>query len=230
MLKIARLDRYRNAEVLAFASNVLDVLTARNLPYLVDVQAALQTAQDNMSAAFKKESGSIITEDLKELDKRRDDAIRGLVLVARGYEYHFDTTTQKAAVAILRSIRKYAKNVANLSYQEETSTIKNIISDWTTNADLTAAVTLLGLTAWQSELEAANNSFDATYVSRSQSDAQKSMQAPVSELRKPVEAAYQTVGNHLTANLVINPSQDLTETVAEVNALVDKYNLVVARR
>jgi hypothetical protein len=230
MLKNSRLAVYRNSEVLAFASNVLDVLTARNLAYLSTVQAALQTAHDDMSTAFKKESGSIITEDLKALDKRRDDAIRGIILVARGYEYHFDEATRKAAVAVLRSIRKYSKNVATLSYQAETSTIKNIIADWTNNADLTAAVTLLGLTAWQTELETANNAFDQTYVSRSQSDAQKSLQAPVSELRKPVEDAYQTVGNHLTANLVINPSQDLTETVAEVNALVDKYNLAVARR
>ena len=60
--------------------------------------------------------------------------------------------------------------------------------------------------------------------------AQKSLQASVSELRKPVEEAYQTVANHLMANLVVNPSEDLTATVAEVNVLVDKYNLTVQRR
>jgi|AntRauTorckE5430_2_1112549.scaffolds.fasta_scaffold11216_2 hypothetical protein len=230
MLKTARLSVYRNAEILAFASNVLDVLTARNLAYLAAVQADLQVAHDAMSDAFKKESGSIITGDLKDLDKRRDDAIRGTVLVARGFEYHYDVPTQKAAVLVLRNIRKYAKNVATLSYQEETSAIKNIVAEWSSNADLTAAVTLLGLTAWQTELETANTAFDATFVSRSQSDAQKSLQAPVSELRKPVEDAFQTVGNHLTANLVVNPSQDLTGTVAEVNTLVDTYNLAVNRR
>lgn len=230
MLKSPRLQNYRNAEVLAFASNVLAVLNVQNLEYLADVQAALQMAHDDMSAAFKKEVGSLITGDLKELDKRRDDAIRGLILVVRGYEYHFEEEYRKAAVVLLRSIRKYAKNVATLSYQEETSTIKNIVSDWLKEEDLTIAVNLLGLTAWQTELSKANDDFDATYVSRSQSDAQKSMQAPVSELRKSVEEAYQTVSDHLTANLIINPSSDLTETVAEVNALVDKYNLVVARR
>ena len=230
MLKTARLSVYRNAEILAFASNILDVLTARNLTYLSTVQATLQTAHDDLSAAFKKETGSTITGDLKVLDKQRDDAIRGIILVARGFEYHYEEATEKAAVLVLRSIRKYAKNVAALSYQEETSTIKNIISDWTDDADLTAAVTLLGLSPWQTALETANNTFDATYVSRSQADAQKSLKASVSELRAPVEEAYQTVGNHLNANLIVNPSTDLTETVAEVNALIDKYNLAVNRR
>jgi hypothetical protein len=230
MLKGARFDRYRNAEVLAFASNVLDVLTARNLAYLAAVQTDLQKAHDNLSAAFKKESGNLITGDLKDLDKERDDAIRGITLIARGFEYHYEEDKRKAAAAILRNIRKYSKNVATLSYQEETSAIKNIVTDWTDNTDLKDAVTLLGLTAWQSELESSNKKFDETYVSRSQVDAQKSLQAPVSELRKPLEEAYQTVANHLTANLVVNPSTDLTETVAEVNALIDKYNLTVQRR
>lgn len=230
MLKSSRLAVYRNAEVLAFASNVLDVLKARNLAYLSTVQAALQTAHEEMSAAYKKEVGNLMTDDLKALDKRRDDAIRGITRVAEGFEYYFEEDQRKAAELILRNIRKYSKNVATLSYQEETSAIKNIASDWTNNADLKAAVMLLGLTAWQTELESANNKFDETYVSRSQVDAQKSLQASVSELRKPVEEAYQTVANHLTANLVVNPSEDLTATVAEVNALIDKYNLAVQRR
>lgn len=230
MLKSARFERYRNAEVLAFVSNVLGVLADRNLAYLSTVQADLQTAHDNLSAAFKKETGSTMTGDLKALDKRRDDAIRGIILVVRGFEYHFEEAKQKAATAVLRSIRKYAKNVATLNYQEETVTIKNIIADWANDADLTAAVTLLGLNTWQTELETANSAFDATYLDRTQAEAQKSLTASVSELRPSVEAAYQIVSSHLTANLIVNPSMDLTETVAEVNRLVDKYNLVVKRR
>lgn len=230
MLKTPRLQNYRNSEILAFTSNVLHVLTAHNFPYLSAVQAAFQTAQDNLNEANRKEIGNSITVDLKNLDKQRGNIIRGILFIARGFEFCFKEDKQKAAKAILKSIRKYSKNVAALGYQQETITIKNILEDWDSDSDLRDALSLLALTEWQIELASINQKFNETYINRSQIDAQKSFQAPVSELRKPLEDAYQTIASHLTANSIVNPSTNLTEVIAEINALIERYNLTVQRR
>jgi hypothetical protein len=230
MLKAVRFNSLRNAETLAFVSNILDVVKAQNFAFLATVTTDLENAFEAMSSAFKKEMGSMMTTDLKELDKKRDTAIQGILAVSKAYTMHFDENKRKAAEAIVRSIQKYSKNVATLGYQEETSTIRNIINDWGATPTLTAAITLLGISDWKAELKATNDEFDAVYVGRSQSDAQKSMQAPVSDLRKPLETQYQTLANHITAYNITTPSEALTTMTAEVNALVEKYNLAVARR
>lgn len=230
MLNTIKFNLIRNAEVLAFVSNILDVIKGQNIEVLAGVTADLQTAHDNMSAAFKKENNVDMTSSLKDLDTQRDEAIQGIILVLRGYQKHFDKTKRDAADALLRSIRKYSKNVAALSYQEETATIKNIIADWKDNTDLNDGLSLLNLTDWQLELENTNSDFDNLYVGRSQADAQISLKASVSELRPTVEDSYRTVSKHIDANAILNPSEQLTTLIAEMNTLIDKYNTAVERR
>lgn len=230
MVKSPKLSYYKNSIVLTFVANQLDILNTHNLPVIETQKTALKTAYEVMAQSFQKDVGSIKTEDLKDLDKRRDDAIRGITLVASGYELHPNEAKSNAGAAILRSIRKYAKNIIQLSYQEETAIIRDIINNWTKDAQLTAAVATLDLTDWQTELAAANDAFDTMYIDRNKEIANRQAKVSTKEAREAVEQAIQTLWQHLSAHLILNPATALDQLVTEVNQLTEKYNLETARR
>jgi len=230
MVKSPRFGNYKNSIVLTFVANTLELFNTHKIEAIAALQTQLQTLQQQMAQSFQIDTGSAKTDDLKELDKKRDDAIRGITQVVSGYALHPTEAKSKAGEALLRSIRKYATNIIRLSYQEETAVINNLIDNWTNDATLATAITTLGLADWQTALDQANQEFDTVYVARSQESAQKQTIKSTSEIRKEVEAQYQLTVQHINANVILNPSDALNQLVAEMNSLIDKYNIETARK
>lgn len=230
MLNSPKFGLYKNSLCFTFIDNVLELLNKYGIPPLAEQVEALQKVHDQMNVSFKKEISSAKTGDLKELDKQRDRAIRGITILTRSYEYHFEENKVRASDAILRSIRKYAKNIAQLSYQEETGVLQNLIEDWNTETSLQEAIALLGLEAWKKELARANEAFDEMYLARTQESAKKQTIVSTSAIRKKVEEQYEQVEQHILANSILNPSTELTELIGDLNALTEKYNTEASRR
>jgi len=171
MVKSPRFGNYKNSIVLTFIANTLELFNTHKIEAIAAQQTQLQALQRQMAQSFQIDTGSAKTDDLKELDKKRDDAIRGITQVVSGYTLHPTEAKSKAGEALLRSIRKYATDIIRLSYQEETAVINNLIDNWTNDATLATAITTLGLADWQTALDQANQEFDTVYVARSQESA-----------------------------------------------------------
>lgn len=229
MLNTPRFILYKNATCLAFAADVLEILSKNEVPTLATQVADLQNAYDIMSLSFKKDLGSAKTEDLKSLDQRRDDAIRGILALARSYEYHFEEAKQKAGIALVRSIRKFSDNIPKLSYKDESEVIKNLLEDWTKEATLLDALALLDIADWKTELETANKEFDKVYYERTMETVAKESPVSTSDARKIVEEKYRIMADFAKANALLNPSETLTTVIKAMNVVIDKFNTEVSR-
>ena len=223
MISEPKLKTYRNDEFIAFMNDILVLLTRANIAALSTAQGELQTAYDALDTSFKVSQGSLLTASVQELDARRDAALRGIHAAAKAYSFHYDEATQAAAVAVTKAISKYGTRIAQLSYQAQTATLKSLVNDFENDADLTAALNTLNLTAWTAELKAANTAFEEKYLDRVTDQANKKV-SPVSEHRPVAIEAYNTLVQHIQANNILNPSATLTELIGQLNELVVKYN------
>jgi len=225
MLKSPKFGFYKNPLFYTFISNSLALFKTYKIPAL----KSLTTDYDEMGKSFQKEVRSMKTQSLKELDKRRDDAIRGMTALVKSYRFHFDPAKNQAGNLLEQSIYKYARSIAKLSYQEETAVLTNLLTDWNQDTALGQAIKVLDLADWKTELETANQEFNHVYLARNKEKAHQESIASVSEIREEVEANYQMLTQHLHAHAILNPSENLTALIAELNMLIEKYNTEVSR-
>jgi len=226
------LQKLRNSELVQFNTDVIDLITLNNPATLLVVPqlAAFQAISSEISALYMTDQGSDITPLLQATDRRRDEAIIGISKQAESYTFHFDPAKRAAGISLSDNIRMYGGGIAQQSLVAETANIKNILNDWSTLPELTAAVAELQLNAWIAELQTANDLFHSQYLARTQ---QIGAMNPNTIAEKRLDAAQKyytlrdTIGAYFTINGGINP---WGKTVNELNALIEQYNVLLASR
>ena len=231
MIQAIELYKLRNAEYLQFTTDVLRIVNINN-PTALQIQAkydALNLFKNDLETLFKKSTTNPITTEIENLDKRRDNAVSGILAVINGNSYHFDNAISNQAKTLLDYLKIYSGNIVQENYNAETATINNMISDFETKPELTAAMTALNLTAWKNELKAANTDFSTQYIARTIDLATAS---PDNLKSKRIESnnAFYELRNHIDAFATISPSVAYTKTINEINVLITQYNALLVGR
>ncbi|OED39852.1 hypothetical protein AB832_03820 [Flavobacteriaceae bacterium (ex Bugula neritina AB1)] len=223
------LNRYRNGEYLQYMKDVLQLVNDASLDTLTTQVGALNPIVDNIDAAFQQSQGSTLTQEIINLDERRDRAIVGLRSTTDGYTYHHDAATASAATALNTNIASHGARIQQLSYQEETATLDSIIADWETDSELTAAVTTLNLSGWLAELKAANAAFTTKYLERVEETAANPSEN-IPQLRNDATVAYRALTEHIGAHATLGTADGYNTLQDQISVLAGQYNQVVDNR
>ncbi len=134
---------------------------------LVAALADLVHAYNDLDGAMNRALGSNNTRQLLLLDEQRDNLIRGLNFILRGYALSNNAAKAQAARVLLRYMAAYGDEIADQSQITETSSINNLLQDFQ-KADAVAAIAQIPmLTAdWTTPLQAANSQFESLYSVR----------------------------------------------------------------
>ena len=225
-------NRLRNGEFLQFHNNVISIITDNN-PDALSVTALLNALKATTAEAevlFNKERGSSITEELTLLDERRDKAINGIFFLLEAHQNHFDAAMSNSARVLKTNLEAHGTGIARENYQVETTIIKKIVADWTTKPELVAAVAALGLTAWVTELDAANKAFEAKFLERNKQQGATPTDK-LKEKRLEVTAAYSKLIARLNSYYDINEGADpFGKVTRELNVLIEKFSSLVTSR
>ena len=235
MIQGISLRDLRNAEYVQFSKDVMGIVTLNNIGALdVAVQfAAFQNITNEIEAIFATDQGSDTTPLIQSLDIRRDNAIQGIISLVNAMTFHFDPAINAAAVAITEQLKLYGNGQTGISkqnYMAETASITNIIADWDTKPNLTAAINTLGLAAWKAELNTANQLFNPAYLARTQEIGAANPNTIKDKRLESANLYYalrDRIGAFYTINNAANP---WGKTVNEINALIEQYNLLLANR
>ena len=232
MINSIKLPFLRNGEYVQFIADVLEIVK-HNGPQELNVQKQynkLLVISQEIEELFKIPTGSIISPELQELDDRRDDAINGITALINGYSYNTDPVIKSYAKLLENHLSVFGVGIATDNYISETATIRNIISDWDKQPELTAAINALGLNAWRMEMEQANNLFNERYVLRAEKKGAASNDS-LSSRRVETNDAYYALRDFLDANFILNEGADpFGKAVSSLNALIDDYNILLSRR
>lgn len=223
--------RYRNGEYLQYMKDVLELVNKQDVTTLLLTAQRddLTTIVTSIDEAFQQSLGSALTQEIIDLDERRDKAFIGFKTLLNGFTYHADAAKQLHAEAAITTLNNYGNGVTRKSYQEETAIVNSLINDFETNIELVTALSALGITDWLTELKDANEAFAAKYLERVGETAANPL-TNISELRTQATAAFRTLISHIEAHKVLGSDDAYALLESEIDVLTKQYNLVVDNR
>ncbi|WP_046744609.1 DUF6261 family protein [Kordia zhangzhouensis] len=230
-MEIPVFSRYRNSEFLQYMKDVLELVNAQDVDVLqlTAQRDALATVTNQIDDLFQQEKSSGITQELINLDARRDRAFMGIKANLEAHSYHYDDRLQSAANSLLFNLNNYGTNIPRMNYQAETAVIDSMISDWETETDLISAVTTVGLTNWVAELKTANQAFNQRYLARV-SESAANPATSFTSIREVATNAYKSLTAHVQAHATLGSNAIHQELVNEFSVLAKQYNQTVGLR
>ncbi|HJV79064.1 MAG TPA: DUF6261 family protein, partial [Paludibacter sp.] len=125
----------------------------------------LITDNESFGEQINKNQKSGLTDDLKPLDKDRDDVEYE---INRDVTYHFKGSdpAKKAAAQTLKLFLTPYWNATKLPLNTQTGVVSEMLSKYKASPELIGAAQLLGIEAKFASLEMKNNAFDIVYKNR----------------------------------------------------------------
>jgi hypothetical protein len=236
MFTTINLVRLRNPEFYQFSSDVATVIASAN-PVALEIDKPFQAFKAStavLESLFKSDRSSAITDEIMQLDARRDRAINGILLYVEGLTNHFDEQMSKNATLIFNYINSHGSGISRQNYPTETATLTTIINDWNNKKPLADAIIALKLETWKNELNEANNAFNAKYIARAKETGAEN-DDKMKEKRQESMVAYNKLKSVIESYLTIkeNMGDDVTaytQLIKNINALSEKYNVLLANR
>lgn len=232
MINSIHLTHLRNAEYLQFITDSITIMQKHDPETLLIQQPfeTLKAKQQELGTLFKKQQSSELTEEIELLDKERDQALQGIANVIRAYINHYDVAIQKASKVLQEHLKNYGEQIIKQSYQAETATLNNIISDWEENGTLEQALASLHLTRWKDYLKEKNTQFSKKYIDRTQEYGQASPEN-IKLKRHETNEVYYHLKKITEAHAAITPSVSYEALFNDLNALIGQYvNLLKLRQ
>lgn len=223
--------RLRNVEFLQFVGEFSKFVDS-NDPVALDVavqQAAFKVKIEEVLPLFKQARSSSLTPELHLLDQRRNKAYKGITFTIKGCSYHFNAETVKCAKRLIAHLRIFGKNITRQNIPTKSYTINAIITDWETDPELTTSLATLDLVAWVMELKTANQLFDEKFMERTEEYGAANPETMKGKRAETV-AAYYELRKFLDANEVLRHDSVYEKTINELNALIEIYNQLIAKR
>lgn len=190
---------------------------------LVGYKAAILSEKEAIEFISKNTKSDLLT----DLDAIRDRTFHGLALRVESDCNHYDANVSNAAIKLQSEVLNKYGNIARDNYQEETSSVNNLIADLTgTYATETG---LLGIQGWITALQHDNTNFNDVYYQRIGDESAKT-QLRMKQVRIQVDAAYNVIVKHINALIVINGETHYKEFVLKLNELLNKTKDTLAQR
>ncbi|MDR2362178.1 MAG: DUF6261 family protein [Prevotellaceae bacterium] len=164
--------------------------------------------------------GSQYTEELSEADKRRDRCLVGINSSIEAGLHHFDPAVVQAAHSIKMRIKAFRGEIESKPYLEEAAAIAILLNDF--GSSLATAVTTVGISAWVTELAAAQQQFNTIFQLRSNEFSQRP-QGKLEEVRKELNAMYRTITNRIDAYNIVN-ADSYNAFIRQMDEYVDYFN------
>ena len=188
--------------------------------------ASAKKAMEALTAALKEEDRclvisrrNLITDDIREADKTRDDIFRSLRKAINGFTDAPVPDVAKAGKVLKQCVADYAINPA-MQLDRETGLLHNFIADLETKH--ATEVAKLGLTLYVAPLKEANAKVEQFIVDRT--TAQSVIAAgELRAARLATDAAYRHLVKFVNALAMVSGTTDYDALAKFLNEHIDRY-------
>ena len=197
---------------------------------LGSVWTAFTGAYAAFDEAFAQQRKWAQTEDIKNLDDQRDDALRAYLNMLKAMLA--SPNAEKAEKAkLLQNIRdKYTLNPGD-EYMKETTAISQFVQEMDRNYQAELARKATGLDEFYEALKSANETFLAKMNERTEAQAYQ-QKGIVRETRLQTEAAYKDLVKLINAMAIMEMPEGFywDDIMNSLNAEIDHYKQILARK
>ena len=192
----------------------------------LSTNASAKKAMEALAAALKEEDRclvisrrNLITDDIREADKTRDDIFRSLRKAINGFTDAPVADVAKAGKVLKQCVTDYAINPA-MQLDRETGLLHNFIADLETKH--ATEVAKLGLTLYVAPLKEANAKVEQFIVDRT--TAQSAIAAgELRAARLATDAAYRHLVKFVNALAMVSGTTDYDALAKFLNEHIDRY-------
>ena len=223
-VRVTEADNLSNAIVRLFKAEVDSNSDVGGDGYLKDTFAEIEALSASLTTAIKADKAS---SKLDVADSKRDEIIRHLNAALTGYANLPIPAFQDAATTLLTIMAKY-KGITTESYAHESSLIKSLLEDLSSDDAKTAIASLQGIGELVSALTVAQNEFDQANDAFNTATALKTESA--SSLKKPLLIIINDrIVPYLNAMKLAKPAI-YGDFVSKVENEINRANQAVAKR
>jgi len=210
-----------------------------DLDKLIILYLAAELGIDSLYTAFKSaltaedtairiELGSIKSKTIEQLDKLRDRILTAITLrIKSALLSPFDDEIESSEV-LMRVIDLYG-DVRNISYNEESAAITNLVNNMQTRTNITHA-TKVGITTWVAELKRVNEQFMVIFNERN-TELSVRDSGDVRSARKQLDPIYEQLVEKINATIVLETAKPVVASfVGEHNQKIEYYRTTLAAR
>lgn len=224
------LYRLRNGEYFQFMSDFKSLLLSLN-PATIHSEtefAQFETALTKLDEELRVDQGSVLTEELQNLDQDRDNMWRAI-------EMRIDATLLctiaeevEAAKRLKRLFNLYG-DLRRISYNEETAGLTNLLGDLAKPVHA-GFVATCGLNTWVARLNELNVAFKAKQNERDTELANKNS-GNAKIVRLEIDPLYELMVERVNALISLNmQTPEIEDFVKELNQKIKTLELTLAAR
>ena len=221
-----------NATLLSFMHNVdekgLADSAAPMRTNLAEFWTPFHQAYNLYDQVFNPARKSLETEDLKNRDDERDNSLGAYHEAILGLQRNPNDAKRQAARLLNLNYDTY-KPERNQEYMKETELINQMTTDIRSSAELLAAIQLLGLDDYLTDLEQKNQAFSDLMKSRT-ATTEGYQKGAVAEARTALEQKYQLLRQMVNVASIYEGDEAYRPFLLAVNAEVEHYRLILARK
>ena len=221
-----------NATLLSYLHNVDDKGKAENAAPMRTKMGQFWTDFDaafvHYDQVFNPSRKSLESEDLKNLDSERDDALGAYHEAELGLQRNPNEAKRQAARLLNLNYDTY-KPERSQEYMKETELINQMTTEIRNTAELSAAIQLLGLEDYLADLEQKNQAFADLMAGRTAS-TEGYQKGAVAEARADLEAKYQLFRQMLNVASIYEGDTEYRPFLLAANAEVEHFRQILARK
>ena len=222
------LNNLRNEEHLNLQNNLKELVLAAT-PVALGIEKlwpAWLALHENEKEAIEFISKSARTAALAEADQRRDEVLIGFRAHIKAAALHFNSD-RKAAAMRLRVVFDQYDGIEKRAYNEETTSIENLLADL--NQSHLADIALLGLNEFMAELHACNQAFSTLLAERYTETANRTP-LRMKAIRQDMDAIYDQICTRINARMLLDGNEVIEGFIKELNSRHEALRIQIAQR
>ncbi len=222
--------KLRNGEYFQFMSDFKSLLLALT-PAAIHSEtefADFDTALNKLDEELRVDQGSVLTEELQNLDLDRDNVWRAIDMRIEATLLCTIAAEVEAAKRLRRLFDLYG-DIRRLSYSEETAGLTNLLGDLAKPVNL-GFVTTCGLTDWVTRLDESNGAFKAKQNERDTELANKNS-GNAKVIRFEIDPLYKLMVERVNALVSLKmQTPEIENFIKELNQKIKTLELTLATR
>ena len=219
----------RTTEIDAASMRIIGAYKNTSLSSDAHLSAMFTDLESQSTALTAAINRSKAESELDAKDSERDQQVRALFYLAKGFLYHPQARVKKAAETVEKVLDHYGLDITQESYSTESSLIASLLNDLSKQKIQDAVAVLPGCAEVIATLQTAQANFETTRIAYEEEKAQESTEQNATTIKKIVVGIInERIVIYMRAMEVVDEAnygafaRTITTIIAENNEVVKK--------
>ena len=202
MIKKTSLHKLNNNELNTLAKRLITAIQANasiNIGVVAKILAMVITLNKQLTKSLNTSFKSAHAKILKTLDTKRDDAFRALRDYLLACSRRLNDVFRQHATKLITTIKIHGWSLWNENYQEESSKMDSLITDFE-KEEAQASLTTLVMLEWFEEMKTAQAEFENAFQDKASDDIKKDFVA-IKQIRPKLISNISALINRIDENI-----------------------------